>query len=177
VANFIKPCHAWQLLAGCLPEDGERLDPEVLTTLDKILDQELESRDVTAYQGPSVLRQCQEIILFEAEDLDMSGLEYWTRIGRCVPADLLLVPQVFEWRERKGGEWSAEQPAKVVFDLFLVDVRKKELVDRFHFDQEQKSLTENLLDLGRFFRRGGKWVRAETLAREGVRRGLKELGL
>jgi hypothetical protein len=177
VANFIKPCHAWQLLAGCLPEDRERLDPEVLKTLDAILDQELEARDVTAYQGPSVVRQCQEIILFEAEDLDMSGLEYWTRIGRCVPADLLLVPQVFEWRERKGGEWSAEQPAKVVFDLFLVDVRKKELVDRFHFDQEQKSLTENLLGLGRFFSRGGKWVRAETLAREGMRKGLEELGL
>jgi hypothetical protein len=177
VAEFINPCDSWQLLAGCLPEDEEPLSSEVLDTLDAILAEELEARKVTSYRGPNTVRQCQEIILFEAEDLDMSGLEFWSRIGRCVPADLLLVPQVFEWRQRQGGEWGADQPARVVFDLFLLDVRQQKLIYRYHCEKEQKSLTEDLFGLGRFFRRGGKWVTAEALAREGMEEGLEALGL
>lgn len=177
VADFVKPCDSWQLLAGCLPEDEEPLSPEVLQALNSLLEQELHAKEVTSYIGPSVVEQCREIVLFEVEDLGMSGLEYWSRIGRCVPADLLLIPQVFEWRERKGGEWGAEEPAKVVLDLYLLDVQNKELLDRFHYDQEQKSLTEDLLGFGRFIRRGGKWVSAETLAQEGIKQGLEELGL
>ncbi len=177
VAGFKKPCDSWQLLAGCLPENEEPLSENVIQSLNAILTQKLKARNITAYQGKSVVQQCQEIVLFEAEDLDMSGLQYWTKIGRCVPADLLLIPQVFEWRERKGGEWGADEPAKVVFDLFLLDVQKKELVDRFHYEQEQKALSENLLGLGRFLRRGGQWVTAETLAQEGIAQGLEALGL
>lgn len=177
VADFVKPCDSWQLLAGCLPEDQDPMPSDVLQTLDSILEQELHAQNVTSYIEPSVVQQCKEIVLFEAEDLGMSGLQYWSRIGRCVPADLLLIPQVFEWRERKGGEWGADEPAKVVFDLYLLDVQKKELLDRFHYEQEQKSLTEDLLGLGRFIRRGGKWVTAEALAREGMKQGLEALGL
>lgn len=177
VAGFTKPCNSWQLLAGCLPENQEPLSENVIQSLNAILIQGLKARDITSYQGMSLVQQCQEIVLFEAEDLDMSGLQYWTKIGRCVPADLLLIPQVFEWRDRKGGEWGADEPAKVVFDLFLLDVHKKELVDRFHYEQEQKALSENLLGLGRFLRRGGQWVTAEALAQEGIAQGLEALGL
>lgn len=177
VADFVKPCDSWQLLAGCLPEDQNPMSMDVLQTLDSILEQELRAQNVTSYIGPSVVQQCREIVLFEAEDLGMSGLQYWARIGRCVPADLLLIPQVFEWRERKGGEWGTDEPAKVVFDLYLLDVQNKKLLDRFHYEQEQKSLTQDLLGFGRFIRRGGKWVSAEALAREGIKQGLEDLGL
>ena len=177
VGGFMKPCDSWQLLAGCLPESQDPMPKEVLRTLNAILDQELQNRKVSSYRGRSVVQQCEEIVLFEAEDLDMSGLQYWTRIGRCVPADLLLVPQVFQWRERKGGDWGADEPAKVVFDLYLVDVQNQKLLDRFHFEREQQSLSENLLGLGRFIRRGGQWVTAEALAREGIKEGLEALGL
>lgn len=177
VAGFMKPCDSWQLLAGCLPESLEPMPEDVLQTMNDILDHELQNRNVTPYQGRSVVQQCEEIVLFEAEDLDMSGLQYWTKIGQCVPADLLLVPQVFEWRERKGGEWGVEEPAKVVFDLYLVDVQQQKLLDRFRFEREQQSLSDNLLGLGRFIRRGGQWVTAEALAREGIQEGLEALGL
>lgn len=177
VAGFMKPCDSWQLLAGCLPDSLDPMPDDVLQTLNNILNQELQNRNVTSYQGPSVVQRCEEIVLFEAEDLEMSGLQYWAKIGRCVPADLLLVPQIFEWRERKGGEWGADEPAKVVFDLYLIDVQQKKLLDRFRYEREQKSLSENLLDLGRFLRRGGQWVTAEALAREGIQEGLEALGL
>jgi hypothetical protein len=65
----------------------------------------------------------------------------------------------------------------VVFDLFLLDVRQQKLIYRYHCEKEQKSLTEDLFGLGRFFRRGGKWVTAEALAREGMEEGLEALGL
>lgn len=177
VAAFMKPCNPWQLLAGCLPESQDPIPDKVLQTLNTLLAEEMDERNIATYRGHSVVQQCQEIVLFEADNMDMSGLEYWSRIGRCVPADLLLVPQVFSWRERKGGEWGVDQPAQVAFDLYLVDVQNQELIDRFHFEQEQKSLSENLFGLGKFLKRGGQWVTAEALAREGMKQGLEALGL
>jgi hypothetical protein len=37
VADFVKPCDSWQLLAGCLPEDQNPMSMDVLQTLDSIL--------------------------------------------------------------------------------------------------------------------------------------------
>ena len=48
---------------------------------------------------------------------------------------------------------------------------------RFHFDETQKALTDNLLDLNKFVQRKGEWVEADVLAKEGIEAGLRELGL
>jgi hypothetical protein len=39
-------------------------------------------------------------------------------------------------------------------------------------EEEQRALSENVLKLGKFLKRGGKWVRAEVLSQEGIEKGL-----
>jgi len=45
----------------------------------------------------------------------------------------------------------------------------------FVFDEEQQALTQNLFDIGKFFKRGGRWITAEKLSEEGIEKGLDTL--
>ncbi|MHC1701982.1 MAG: hypothetical protein AB9900_13585 [Humidesulfovibrio sp.] len=174
VAAFTAPKYNWELLAGYLPEEGKGVQPEILTRLDATLDQTLRSHGVKVSSTPVATRQCQEIVVFErAGKSRESAWAYWLSVGRCLPADFILVPQVLYWKELEGGG----NPASVIIDLFLLDVKAERVVNRYHFDETQKALSDNLLDMGKFVRRGGEWVAADVLAKEGIEAGLREMGL
>jgi len=174
VAPFTAPKYNWELLAGYLPEEGKTVKPEILANLDGALNQSLRSHGVSVAGTASATRQCQEIVTFERSGKAReSAWAYWLNVGRCVPADFILVPQVLNWKELEGGG----NPASVVMDFYLIDVKGERLVSRFHFDETQKALTDNLLDIGKYMRRKGEWVNAEVLAKEGIEAGLRELGL
>lgn len=177
VAPFSQPHYPWELLAGSLPEHAQIMTPEVFSTLDGLLSQALDFRKIKNVRGLAQVNQCREIVLMENQNIRLSALQYWIKVGRCLPADYLLVPQIFVWRERKGGEWGVEEPAKVVFDLYLLDVEKGRLLKRFHFEDEQQSLSANILDIKTFFKRKGRWISVSKLAQEGLIQGLEELGL
>lgn len=174
VAPFSAPKYNWELMAGYLPEEGREVKPEILAKLDGQLNQTLRSHGVSVAGGTLAVRQCQEIVTFERTGKAReSAWAYWLNVGRCVPADFILVPQVLYWKELEGGG----NPASVVMDIFLVDVKGGRLVSRSHFDETQKALTDNLLDFGKYVKRKGEWVSAETLAQEGLEAGLREMGL
>ncbi len=174
VAGFTAPKYNWELIAGYLPEEGKGVKPEILSRLDDALSQTLRAHGVKNTLTPAQTRQCQEIVVFErAGKSRESAWAYWLGVGRCLPADFILVPQVLYWKELVGGG----NPASVVLDLYLIDVRGERIVSRFHYDETQKALTDNLLDVGKFVKRGGEWVPAETLAKEGIEAGLREMGL
>ncbi len=174
VAAFTAPKYNWELIAGYLPEEGKTVKPEVLAKLDETLSQSLRAHGVKNTLTPAQTRQCQEIVVFERSNKSReSAWSYWLSVGRCLPADFILVPQVLRWKELGGGG----NPASVVIDLYLIDVRAERLVTRFHFDETQKALTDNLLDLNKFVQRKGEWVEADVLAKEGIEAGLREMGL
>jgi len=174
VAAFTAPKYNWELLAGYLPDEGKGVKPEILTRLDSALDQTLRSHGVTVASSPAATRQCQEIVVFERSGKSReSAWSYWLNVGKCLPADFILVPQVLYWKELEGGG----NPASVVMDLFLLDVKAERVVNRYHFDETQKALSDNLLDMGKFMRRKGEWVSADVLAQEGIEAGLREMGL
>lgn len=174
VAAFTAPKYNWELLAGYLPEEGKGVKPEILARLDSTLDQTLRSHGVKVAATPAATRQCQEIVVFErAGKSRESAWAYWLSVGKCLPADFILVPQVLYWKELEGGG----NPASVVMDLFLLDVKAERVVTRYHFDETQKALSDNLLDMGKFVRRKGEWVSADALAKEGIEAGLREMGL
>ncbi|NLT23149.1 MAG: hypothetical protein GXX82_08890 [Syntrophorhabdus sp.] len=80
---------------------------------------------------------------------------------------------VYRFQERKGGNFAVEKPASVAFHMHLM---KNRMVGKiFAYSEEQKALTQNLLTVGKFFRRGARWVTAEELAGEGINAGLDEL--
>ena len=177
VSGFTSPKFTWELLAGYLPEEGKGVDADVLTARNESMLQVLGSHGVDDFIAPSVTRQCREIVVFEQGRQRVSAFEYWLGVGQCIPADYLLVPQVLYWRDRTPDSLGYKQPSSVVIDLYLIHVPEKRIVRRFHFDETQQPLSENLLEAQKFFDRKGRWVSALELAREGLEEGLTELGL
>ena len=177
VVGFTNPQNTWELLAGCLPEQCELVEERVLNRLDLALEGALRDAGKDFVPEPAA-SQCRERISLElTEGQRMPALRYWLQVGSCIPADYLLVPQLIFYSQRRGGDWGAEEPASVIMDFFLLDVRNRTILRRYRFEETQQPLSENLLEVGKFVSRGGKWVSAEELALEGIEQAIKELGL
>jgi len=177
VAGFTQPRADWELLAGFIPEDAKPVEEKVLAELDARLDTALAANKKLSLLPARLTRQCQEIATYKQKDSRITALKYWVAVGKCMGADAILVPQLVYWAEREGSEVSVRTPAGVILDLYLVDVKEEALAGRFHFDETQLSLSENLLEADKFMKRGGKWITAAELAGEGIARGIGELGL
>ncbi len=178
VAGFTNPRFNWELLAGYLPQEGHKVERETIKELDRMLLSTLGKHGVTDFITPRISRQCQEIVVYETmETTREAAFRYWLKVGACLDADYLLLPQVLYFHERQGGEWASQTPASLVFDLFLIDLDNKSIAGRHHFEEKQQALSENMLEAGKFFQRGGKWVTGLELAEEGLDEGLRELGL
>lgn len=175
IAPFTQPTQATELLAGFVPEAQGRIPAEAAQELDDTLAVRLENTGRRysflppgAVQGP----------LLEDGQGRRSALATWVQRAREADVDVLLVPQVIDWRERVGGEAGVVSPAAVVIDYFLVDARNDgALLQRSHYAVRQQALAENLLTIKDFFQRGGKWVSAAELAGESMDKAIRELGL
>lgn len=175
VAGVTSPRYDWQLLAGYLPMEGKGVSRDVLTALDATVVELLAEHGVTP---PANTRQCQEIVTFEnTSGSRISALKYWVHVGECAKADYLVVPQLLYWQEREGSDWGVDRPAGVVMDVYIIDVNSGRLLARRHYDETQRPLSADLGNAGRHFERGGKWLTANELARYGLDRMLRELGL
>ncbi len=86
------------------------------------------------------------------------------RTGQRLGADAVIMGHVYRFRERTGGGAASESPASVAFDIYLIDCQKEQVQWSAFYDYTQQALSDNLGGIGNFFRRGGRWVRAEELA-------------
>jgi hypothetical protein len=86
-----------------------------------------------------------------------------------------VVGRVQRYRERIGDEWGAKSPASVAFVLDLVDVRRGDVIWSARFDETQKPLSDNIFALGDISQRGIRWLTADQLAEEGVRKAIGQL--
>lgn len=177
VAPFHQPRQEWELPQpdGAAPE--RELPDKAQEMLTAKLMESLKERGRDGLIGPKRVQGCREIVLQKGAVSTDGGRAYWAEVARCASADSILVPQLLRWQQRKGGRWGADTPAGVTMRFIWLESREKRIVDVFIFDREQKALTENLLQIGRFVRRGGRWVRAEELADEGIRAALRDMGL
>jgi len=96
-------------------------------------------------------------------------------IGELVYADAVISGRIVRFRERVGDPWGAKSPASVAFNLDLIDVRRGDIAWSARFDETQKSLSENLFLLGDIGQRGVRWLSAEQLTQEGVRKTVGQL--
>ncbi len=176
VAYFTQPAQPADLLAGYMPKDVPRIDEKVLNEMDALLAEVLAKDSQNSFASRQSALHCSKE-LPEQTTRHQAALRKWCAVGRCMGVDILLVPQLQEWHEREGKEYGAAVPAKVVMDIFVLDVRAESLISRSRYDETQSALTTNLLDTGKFLHRGGKWVQARDLAREGMEKAVKELGL
>ncbi len=178
VANFTQPLASADMLAGYAPEDAPQIDTKVLNEMDALLASVLKSKSKNTFVSRESALHCARVVRDQGgRSNNQAALRTWSAIGRCMGSDLLVVPQLYEWRERDGSSIGVATPAKVVMDVFVLDVRNESLISRSRFDETQSALSTNLLEAGKFFKRGGKWVSAHDLAEEGMEKAVKELGL
>jgi hypothetical protein len=97
------------------------------------------------------------------------------QLGKALNADYVFVGFVFRYEERVGSALGVEKPASVGFDVHLFRIRDGKMVWKGKFDETQKSLSENLLEIGTFIKGKGTWVTAEEFSKIGMERMLKKL--
>lgn len=97
------------------------------------------------------------------------------RLGELVYADAVMTAQVRRYRERIGNEVGAKSPASVAFVVDLFDVRRGDIVWSGRFDETQKALSENIFAIGDVSQRGLKWLSADQLMLEGVKKVVNQL--
>ena len=97
------------------------------------------------------------------------------QLAKELNVDFVFVGYLFRYEERVGSRVGAEKPASVGFDIHLLRVRDGKRVWDGKFDETQQALSENLLNLGSFVRRGAAWLKAEELSSVGLDEMLKRL--
>jgi len=178
VAYFSQPAEPSHMLAGYVLENLPHIDERFLAEMDVLLAEVLAEESKNSFHSrDSALHCSKKVAVQDGRSNNQAALRTWSSIGRCMGVDLLVVPFLFEFRERLGGPMGALEPARVVMDIFVIDVRSESLISRSRFDETQSALTSNLLEAGKFFRRGGRWITAHDLAREGMEKAVKELRL
>ncbi len=90
-------------------------------------------------------------------------------VGKSLGADAVLVGTISEYREREGGDYGAFSPASVAFSVQLYSTEDKKLLWESYFSETQRALTDNVFEIKKFFKRGGKWITVDELAKEGAR--------
>jgi len=126
--------------------------------------------------GPGAPRTLRLIVAKELEALNwkVRPLEEGTLQGDPVEAartwalgqraSFAMLVILYRWTEREGSDFGVERPAEVAFELALIRTRDGRLLWVRLLRERQRSLSENLLKLGRFLRKGPKWLKAEELA-------------
>jgi hypothetical protein len=103
---------------------------------------------------------------------DMARLR---RVGELVYADAVMTGRMLRYRERVGGDIGVQSAASVAFALELIDVQRGDVIWSSRFDETQKGLSENIFSLGDVRERGLRWLTAEQLAQDGVRKIINQL--
>jgi hypothetical protein len=177
VACFSQPGSVTELMAGYIPDNQGIAGPETLAVLDTQLRSSLGATPrsyVYLDPVPSALARGG----FRSSRPGNNALQYWTHIGKEAGVDLLIVPMLIDWHEREGGEAGVTKSAEVTTDMFLIDVRAAgNLLQRSYYSEKQTGLSNNLLDIGTFITRGGKWVTGEQLVQEAIDKAIVEFGL
>jgi len=101
---------------------------------------------------------------------DKERISRYVELAQRLNAKYFVLPGLYCWGERRGSDLSASKPAEVGFHLHFYESQTGKEIWAGNFYEQQQALSENILDLGEFVKRGGKWVTAEKLAKDGAAR-------
>ena len=91
----------------------------------------------------------------------------WIESARALKADGVLVCFLYRFIERIGSRYAAERPASVAFDIYLLRVPDGRILWAGRFDETQRALSENLLEINKFVKRKG-WISAADMTAAGL---------
>lgn len=121
------------------------------------------AREIAIYGLHRVVEPQQ--VLSAIPDLGMVPVQ---QIGRTLGVDMLVFGTVSRFLERIGGPYGVTRPASVRLEIYLVDAHTGKRIWLGKFDHTQRGLSEDLTNIGSFFRGGGKWLTARELADAGI---------
>jgi hypothetical protein len=104
----------------------------------------------------------------EARGFEVEPIASARKIGGALGVEGVVLGWGFRYEERMGNSVSVEWPASVSFAIHLVDVKEGTVRWSGRFQETQQPLSENVLKLGSFLRRGGVWLTAKNLASVGM---------
>ena len=107
----------------------------------------------------------------------LSEKELFVETGRILGADVVVTGHIYRFQERLGRKYSVEYPAAVIFDIHIIKVDSGRILWSGKFDETQKSLDKNFLNLRTFVKRKGRWVTALQMAAEGLEELCEEFPL
>jgi len=85
------------------------------------------------------------------------------RVAKAVGARLAVLGALTRYTQREGSAWGARTPATVWYQAVLIDAATGNVIDRARFEYTQQPLSQNVLELPRFLRGGGRWVTREEM--------------
>ena len=176
VAPFTQPRDTSQLIMGQIPQPQGLAARDVLTAQDRQLRDVLYTATKRSYDFLPRTRPLPDLTRFHTSERPQA-LPLWVEYARKTQADILLIPQVLTWRDRQGSAAGVTQPAHVRLEFFPLSIKEGHIIDHSVYDVEQQGLTENLLNVGDFLKRQGKWVTADELAHEAMLKAVKDLNL
>lgn len=110
-------------------------------------------------------------ISYEALDSIKSSpdsIEFIPEFCQKTGCDAVLTGEIKEYGERVGGEYGVENPASFAFLTKLHDGKTGNIIWEDYYYEKQIPLTENLVEVGKFIKRKGKWVSTQEIAYEGI---------
>lgn len=99
---------------------------------------------------------------------NISNIEIVKKLGENLKADVAIKGYVLKYIDKVGGKYGISSPASVSFIINLYDIKDGSLIWSGSYKETQISLSENLLNIDLFFKRGFKWLTADELAKFGI---------
>jgi hypothetical protein len=109
-----------------------------------------------------------EFIKLKEENPELGYVKLAMEVGKNLNSDSVLIGNISTFREREGGELGTSAPASVAFGVQLINPNTGERLWEAYYAETQETLLQNVTKIGKFFKRKGKWVAANQLAKEGV---------
>ncbi len=154
-------------VSGVIPGEIEVNAKEVM---DKLLKKEISALSLR-YNFFYLTPNEYEMLLEEALEKMKEHQALVKYFAERTQTQALLYGKIFRFKERKGSSWSVSEPASVAFTLILYDGQTGKILWQRVFDETQKPLSENLLNLPLYGKI--KWLTAEELAERGLKNILK----
>ncbi|MCX7991258.1 MAG: hypothetical protein N2999_04370, partial [Proteobacteria bacterium] len=89
-------------------------------------------------------------------------------LGDLFKAEAVLKGHVLKYVDKIGGKYGISRPASVSLLINLYDTKDGSLIWHGSYKETQISLSENLLNIDLFLKRGFKWLTADELAKFGI---------
>lgn len=96
-------------------------------------------------------------------------------VAREFNADTVFFTRVSRYIEREGSELGVDRPASVSFNAELYEVKSGKILWMYYYSETQQPLLHDVSKIREFVERGAKWVTADELIREGIKKAVIKL--